>query len=274
MPTLLTDPSGLLAGAGCYTVENREPQESPAPHSQDGGPFADGDSLAPDPQRPSGGCGYLPGGGGVSVDGADVTDWTGDGVPIFGGAYIFGWESNTLIERPGAWNWVSAFLSSWSNGDPENGDSNNRGGTKKYTVNLKVLNDCLSKMNIHTSINSFTPSTPGGYGKASGKGEDWFSGHGNTVPITVTNDANTYNFAQISDKAGVPAFGFTDPFHPYTNYTNNNNNAYGTVDTQVWELGNSLWRIQAGSPFIPWPSVEPGKTLENCVRNHNGIQPQ
>jgi hypothetical protein len=145
---------------------------------------------------------------------------------------------------------------------------------KKYAVDLKVLNDCLSKMGIKTVISSLTPSTPGGYGSAKGTGEDWFSGHGNTVPITVTNDANTYNAAQISAIAGVPAVGYTDPFHPYTNYTNNNNNAYGTVDTQVWELGNSLWRIQAGSPFVPWPPVEPGKTLENCVRTHDGIQPQ
>jgi len=43
-----------------------------------------------------------------------------------------------------------------------------------------------------------------------GNGENTFSGHGNIVPITV------------SDRAGVPAFGFTDPKSPYTNYTNNN----------------------------------------------------
>ena len=56
------------------------------------------------------------------------------------------------------------------------------------------------------------------------------------MPITVTNDAHTYNAAQIGaivkSRFGY-AFGFTDPKSPYTNYTNNNNSAFGTVDTQV-----------------------------------------
>lgn len=131
-------------------------------------------------------------------------------------------------------------------------------------------------MGIKTTINSFTPSTPGGYGKASGRGEDAFSGGGYIVPITVTNDAHTYSAAQISKRVGNGELdvGMTDPFHPYTNYTNNNNHAFGTVDTQVWELGNALWRIQAGDAYIPWPAPEPGSVLENCVRKHSGIQRQ
>jgi hypothetical protein len=42
------------------------------------------------------------------------------------------------------------------------------GGKKKYTANPKILNNCLSKMGIKTTIDSFTASTPEGYGKASG----------------------------------------------------------------------------------------------------------
>ena len=146
----------------------------------------------------------------------------------------------------------------------------------KYTVNLKVLNDCLSKMGIKTTINSLTPSTPGGYGSASGVGEDRISGGGKIVPITVTNDAHTYDAAQIGAIVGSHfgyAFGFTDPSNPYTNYTNNNNSAYGTVDTQVWELGNSLSVIQS-SKFIPVPTgdKEPGNVLTNCVKAGHGIQ--
>lgn len=96
------------------------------------------------------------------------------------------------------------------------------------------------------------------------------------MPITVTNDAHTYSAAQISKRVGNGELdvGMTDPFHPYTNYTNNNNHAFGTVDTQVWELGNALWRIQAGDAYIPWPAPEPGSVLENCVRKHSGIQRQ
>jgi hypothetical protein len=56
----------------------------------------------------------------------------------------------------------------------------------------------------------------------------------------------------------------------------NNAPAFGTVDTQVWELGNSLWDIQAGSIFVPSPTgnKEPGNVLEKCVTAAHGIQPQ
>lgn len=159
---------------------------------------------------------------------------------------------------------------------PLNSGAGTSGGVGSgYRVNLKILNKCLSKMGIKTTINSFTPSTPGGYGKASGTGEDAFSGGGYVVPITVTNDAHTYNAAQVGQKCNLPAaFGCTLSASPYTNYTNNNNNAYGTVSTQVWELGNSLWVIQAGSSLIPVPTGkdEPGRVLENCVKGGHGIQ--
>jgi RHS repeat-associated protein len=158
---------------------------------------------------------------------------------------------------------------------PPTEQSDGVGSVGKYTVNLKVLNDCLSQMGIHTKINSFTVSTPGGYGSATGVGEDTFSGHGDTVPITVTNDAHTYNAVQVGQLCHEPsAYGCTLSKQPYTNYTNNNNNAFGTVDTQVWELANSLWVIQAGSSLIPVPTgdKEPGKVLENCVKANHGIQ--
>jgi RHS repeat-associated protein len=286
IPISAMDPSGEVC-----TMENISPpplggntDEEDSGH----GPSADAMSSQPEPAESEcgGGYGYIDffgGDGTFDLDGFDITNYFGGpGFPIGGGGGIYDpmaslgfgevWTSGEETSWTGIYFSGSAFLTyGQASGGP------GPGGKKRYTVNLKVLNDCLSKMGIKTIIDSLTPSTPGGYGKASGKGEDAFSGGGYTVPITVANDAHTYNAAQIGAIANSPsgyAFGFTDPFHPYTNYTNNNNNAYGTVVTQAWELGNSLWRIQAGSGFVPWPSVEPGKTLDNCVRTHNGIQPQ
>src|SRR4029077_7623686 len=99
-----------------------------------------------------------------------------------------------------------------------------------------------------------------------------YSRGGQTVPTVVTNDASTYETAGVGELCGVPsAFGCTPTGNPYNNFTNNNNNPFGTVSTQVHELGHSLFQIQAGSAFIPEPNGEIGQALEDCVTRYHVI---
>jgi len=144
-------------------------------------------------------------------------------------------------------------------------------GTPTYGVDLDVINDCLQQMNIPVKIVAMKPSTPGANGYVIGIGRDFFSRGGSTVPIVVTNDASTYNAAQIGPMGGRSwAYGFTDPRTPYNNFTNNNNNAFGTLITQLHELAHSLFTITTGSALVQEPA-EQGFELENCVRGNHGI---
>jgi len=146
------------------------------------------------------------------------------------------------------------------------------GPRPRYTVNLKVLNKCLSDLKIPVTISKFTPSTPGGFGSATGMGTDLFSFKGANSTITVKNDAATYNAVQVGALCGLSAaLGCTDPSSPYTNFTNNNNSPYGTVATQVHELGHSLYDITTGEYFLPEPK-DMGQALEDCVKKNHGIQ--
>jgi len=162
---------------------------------------------------------------------------------------------------------------------PPGGQTGSGGGgggarNQPYTVNLKVLNDCLASLGITVNIAAFEASAPGGTGYAIGIGTDLFSFKGPNVPIVVTNDAATYNAAQLGPICGglSAAHGCTLPGNPYNNFTNNNNNATGTLLTQVHELGHSLFKINSGSNLIPEPTGEAGKALEDCVKSHHGIQ--
>jgi RHS repeat-associated protein len=151
------------------------------------------------------------------------------------------------------------------------------GGTitkPRYRINLKVLNDCLARLNIHVTITAFEVSTPGGSGSATGTGVDLFSGHNVLAPITVTNDAFTYNadgIRQLCNGAATELVVGCTTANPYLNYTNNNNTPFGTLTTQVHELGHSLFKITSGSNFIPEPNGDIGKALEDCVKTNHGI---
>jgi RHS repeat-associated protein len=159
-------------------------------------------------------------------------------------------------------------------GPNDAGGGGGTGGQKKpYTVNLKVLNDCLASLGINANVVAFKPSVSGGNGYAIAIGTDLFSSRGQNVPIVVTNDSSSYNAAQVGALCGLPAaFGCTLPGNPYNNFTNNNNKAFGTVVTQVHELGHSLFKITAGSNLIPEPNGEVGNALEDCVKQNHGIQ--
>jgi hypothetical protein len=129
-------------------------------------------------------------------------------------------------------------------------------------------------LKIPVTIKTFVPSTPGGIGSATGVGLDLFSFRGPNSTITVTNDAQTYNAAQIGPLCGLngPALGCETSTNPYLNYTNNNNSAFGTVVTQIHELGHSLYDITTGVGLNP-DSADTGKSLEDCVKKNHGVQP-
>jgi RHS repeat-associated protein len=175
--------------------------------------------------------------------------------------------------------WLQGLLSALPTQPGGNFGTGGRGGgsgggqTKGYTVSLKVLNDCLASLGIDASVAAFKTSIPGGNGYAIAIGTDRFSSKGPNVPIVVTNDAASFNAAQLGGICGVPtALGCTLPGDPYNNYTNNNNNPFGTASTQVHELGHSLFKITSGSNLIPEPNGEVGKALEDCVNKKHGIQ--
>src|SRR5260370_30549991 len=95
---------------------------------------------------------------------------------------------------------ILGLLSGFS-GDP--GGNNSGSGNRSYRVDLKVLNDCLSSLNIPANIVDFKASTPGGTGHAVGIGTDLFSFKGQNVPIIVTTYAASDNSAQVADAAGL-----------------------------------------------------------------------
>jgi hypothetical protein len=65
--------------------------------------------------------------------------------------------------------------------------------------------------------------------------------------------------------------GWTDSRNPYVNYTTNGSIGDAVVDTQIWELGNSLADITGTMPAkLKSDRQDPGaKTLE-CYLNATG----
>ena len=163
-------------------------------------------------------------------------------------------------------------------GGPERlgGRDGGAGGTKVAYVDTKVLGNCLQQL-FNVELYAFKGSTPGGSGYFIGYGRDsrqhsQGGRDGASGIIVVTNDAATYNAAQISQRAGTAAVGYTPPGDPYNNFTNNNNNSIGTLQTQVHELGHSLFAITSGLSSLVPDRVERGTSLEDCVRNNGGFR--
>ncbi len=145
------------------------------------------------------------------------------------------------------------------------------GGGGAGHVSQSVLANCVKTL-FGVTLLAFKQSVPGGEGYFIGQGTDFLSRGGDNVPITVVNDAASYNAVGVGQLCGVSfAYGCTLPGNPYLNYTNNNNNGIGTAITQVHELGHSLFEITAGSPAIPEPNGEAGQLLQDCVKNHHGF---
>jgi hypothetical protein len=153
-------------------------------------------------------------------------------------------------------------------------------------VDQNVLNKCVQDI-FRVTAYAFKGSTPNGNGYFIGYGTDAISpsrgGRGGAKGlIVVTNDATSYTSAQLNVLAGAPlppnstTTGLTYPAFPYNNFTNSNNNAIGTLISQVHELGHSLFRITSGlSPFLPETESDPdyyGHALEDCVKRYHGFR--
>ncbi|HET8888524.1 MAG TPA: RHS repeat-associated core domain-containing protein, partial [Candidatus Angelobacter sp.] len=169
------------------------------------------------------------------------------------------------------------------------GGSGNSTGTKP-NVNLKALADCLASI-FGVSMTNFTPSQE----KSAGAKEDVdgsFSGIGLDVnlmnpgifaglpfvlsEIPVVNSVGNYSFTEITrmakDQGVIPqgsvgvANGFTDKSRPYVNYTASGDlDPQDIVETQIFELGNSLSAITGKNPN-PTDETDANKLLD-CYKN-------
>lgn len=106
-PADLIDPSGLMAG--CSTVRNKTDDASDS--DSDGVGMLPNEEMA-SPQIGCPGSHTSPWGGGISVDGVDLTDNSGMGISAFGGAIIFGFQRFGSECSDCGWAWIFALLSS------------------------------------------------------------------------------------------------------------------------------------------------------------------
>jgi RHS repeat-associated protein len=182
-------------------------------------------------------------------------------------------------DDPGVWEVKSTVLVDWGCAlDPSDlepsGSSGGAGGGPGDSppVNLRALFDCI--MNLF-GINglSFKPSEPGKFGAFVGEGDA-------NGDFTIYNNDTKYNRGTLTYMAKrVPGnewipengvHGRTSPSNPYENYTARD--ATSLVDTQIYELGNSLAFITGTVPekvdMRPGPNNnEPGNLLLKCVKN-------
>jgi RHS repeat-associated protein len=93
--------------------------------------------------------------------------------------------------------------------------------------------------------------------------------------ISVSNNNSIYSTPGLTKVtgAGVPIEGWTPEYAPVLNYTANDLSAVGMLDTQIFELGNSLALITG--QIAPWDVVagkmgdgenEPGQITLDCYK--------
>jgi RHS repeat-associated protein len=95
--------------------------------------------------------------------------------------------------------------------------------------------------------------------------------------LTITNDIHSkawndvpkqsyiYDNPNVANTASSSVTGWTDPRNPYTNYTVNSTVGQAAINTQIWELGNSLSDILGMTPshLHDWRN-DPGGVLLGC----------
>jgi hypothetical protein len=123
------------------------------------------------------------------------------------------------------------------------------------------------------------PSHPGQNGSFTGFSSDLSSNGGLSYDeITIQNDVNTYSTLGLGAiyeaqrgplPAGTFVYGRTPRNAPFTNFTANNLTPAATLETQIYELGNSLGQITGN---IPSGGIEPGQPFLDCY-NHGGLHP-
>jgi RHS repeat-associated protein len=147
----------------------------------------------------------------------------------------------------------------------------------KPCVNIDKLADCIMEQ-FDILLLSFSPTIGNGTNDARNR-----NGSATVLPtvplvaVTIVNDiskgwqdAPTHSGA-YQDPNVSGANGWTDPRNPYTNYTLNSTVDQAAMDTQIWELGNSLAYITNTMPkkLKDW-THDPGATLLKCYLNAVG----
>jgi hypothetical protein len=154
-------------------------------------------------------------------------------------------------------------------------------------VNLKKLADCISQL-FGGSMVSFTASTSESNGSFTGEMAGIYNGaYKPLLPgpyeFTVTNNTEltvgsltalyTLEPGSVPVPQGTPIGGFTPQNNPFTTFTGGNQTPAAILQTQIFELGNSLGFI-TGKQLPPLGTAwnvkpgpgdnEPGTALQNC----------
>jgi len=188
-----------------------------------------------------------------------------------------------------------------SSGDGEDGPyhANGRGvgggGGGRGGASGKKLFDCI-KLKFGLILLSFTPTIGNGEnvpGNTNGSATLLFFNYGgSSAPSvgTITNDisqgwrsvpatSNIYDNPNIgatynsNNFSSIP--GWTYSSNPWTNYTVNATVGQAAVDTQIFELGNSIADILGiAPPHEHDPSDDPGNLLLTCYQQANGTSGQ
>jgi RHS repeat-associated protein len=268
-PTNLMDPSGMFS---CGYAKN---QKHDLDRGDDSGPSEDGASDLV--QDDGGNCWLDPGDGGGGGYGYGNPNGLSGGVDCIieyqQGDLDYGGLNACLGDNQGG----------GQQGNPGQGGGGNGTGTTG-NLPLSALGQCTASLFGVTAV-SFTPSTSESNGSFTGAMSGVYAGYGQPLQsgpsiFTVTNNSTQFTTYTVTqwynlNPAGPPVapggvVGLTDPQHPFTNTTGSNQVPSEIVNTQVWELGNSLAAITQRVPqtlnVLPGPSNnEPGNTLTLCI---------
>lgn len=158
-------------------------------------------------------------------------------------------------------------------------------------LDVTALGDCVSSVFPGTVLLDATPTVGLGAqgdkpdpGNINGTATVAFTGLGIGTVGTITNDIqsmgelamNSVSSYAYANPGPYSAEGLTNSANPYTNYTGNGMVGQAAVETQIQELGNSIYDIENGPPApgsLTDPSQDPGASLLNCYTNATGASP-
>ena len=158
---------------------------------------------------------------------------------------------------------------------------------KGLCVDQDKLKNCISSL-FGVATLFFTPSTPDANGSFTGEMAGIYNGAyqpllpgpyeftvTNNTGLTVSSVTALYNLepGSVQVPPGTPIGGFTPQNSPFINFTGGNQTPAAILQTQIFELGNSLGFITGkqlppqGTPWNVTPGPEdnePGTPLLNC----------
>jgi hypothetical protein len=299
MPIMLVDPTGecpatlkniqddFIEGHGSFALARFHESDA------DSGPD-------PDPQQPGqpGGCGWNGSGGGggggwadgVSLDGGDITDYTGSGMgfaPAGGAAFLIRWLQ---AEAPlGSRDvWIQGFFYSLLMPDSGPGD----GGGQGYSISpkqLKALAACVKEL-FGITLQSFNVAGGGQNGSFTGTTSDG-------AQVTITTDGTSFTVAGLNtiryggatppssqpDTTGLTLDGYYATkyflgigysyrrFSPSANLIASNLKFADALSNQVHELGHSLADLTNQFKVVNGEGPQ-GAALQDCFNRKSAAQ--